>query len=220
MKTRAELKQMAKEQIRGKIGILFLVTVIIAIIAGLAGLILSFIPVVGPLAVTVILTPAFALSVVRIYLNLAKGKDPEVMDTFSGFDDFWTAFKTTFFVGLFTFLWSLLFYIPGIIKAISYSQALYIVAENKGIGALEAINRSKAMMHGHKMDYFVLGLSFIGWALLGAITFGIAYIYVIPYMSATMVNFHNDLLPEVAEPVVEDIPVAEAHAEETTETEE
>ena len=83
MKTRAELKQMAKEQIRGKIGILFLVTVIIAIISGLAGLILSFIPVVGPLAVTVILTPAFALSVVRIYLNLAKGKDPEVMDTFT-----------------------------------------------------------------------------------------------------------------------------------------
>ena len=85
----------------------------------------------------------------------------------------------------------------------------YIVAENKGIGALEAINRSKAMMHGHKMDYFVLQLSFIGWALLGAITFGIAYIYVIPYMSATMVNFHNDLLPEV-----EEIPVAEAPVEE------
>ncbi len=220
MKTRAELKQMAKEQICGKIGILFLVTVIIAVIAGLAGLILSLIPVVGPLAVTFILTPAFSLSMVRIYLNLAKGQDPEVKDVFSGFDDFWTAFKTTFLVGLFTFLWSLLFYIPGIIKAISYSQAMYIVAENKGISALEAINRSKAMMHGHKMDYFVLGLSFIGWALLGAITFGIAYIYVIPYMSATMVNFHNDLLPEVAEPVVEDIPVAEAHAEETTETEE
>ena len=220
MKTRTELKQMAKEQIRGKIGILFLVTVIIAVIAFLAGLILGLIPVVGPLAVTFILTPAFSLSMVRIYLNLAKGQDPEVKDVFSGFDDFWTAFKTTFLVGLFTFLWSLLFYIPGIIKAISYSQAMYIVAENKGISALEAINRSKAMMHGHKMDYFVLGLSFIGWALLGAITFGIAYIYVIPYMSATMVNFHNDLLPEVAEPVVEDIPVAEAHAEETTETEE
>ena len=220
MKTRTELKQMAKEQIRGKIGILFLVTVIIAVIAFLAGLILGLIPVVGPMAVTFILTPAFSLSVVRIYLNLAKGQDPEVKDVFSGFDDFWTAFKTTFLVGLFTFLWSLLFYIPGIIKAISYSQAMYIVAENPGISALEAINRSKAMMHGHKMDYFVLGFSFIGWALLGAITFGIAYIYVIPYMSATMVNFHNDLLPEVAEPVVEDIPVAEAHAEETTETEE
>lgn len=220
MKTRAELKQMAKEQICGKIGILFLVTVIIAVIAGLAGLILSLIPVVGPLAVTIILTPAFSLSVVRIYLNLAKGQDPEVKDTFSGFDDFWTAFKTTFLVGLFTLLWSLLFYIPGIIKAISYSQAMYIVAENKGISALEAINRSKAMMHGHKMDYFVLGLSFIGWALLCSITFGIAGIWVIPYMSATFTNFHNDLLPEVAEPVVEDIPVAEAHAEETTETEE
>ncbi len=66
------------------------------------------------------------------------------------------------------------------------------------------------MMHGHKMDLFVLGLSFIGWAILGAITLGIAYIWIVPYMSATMINFYNDIKPvQNEEPVMkqpEDVP--------------
>ncbi len=151
MKTRAELKAMAKEQIRGNIGILFLITLIIGAISFVAGLILSFIPLGGYVA-SIIIAPAFSISIIRVYLNLAKGTKPAAGDAFSGFDDFWSAFKVTFLVGLFTFLWSLLFVIPGIIKAYSYSQAMTIVAENPGISAREAINRSKAMMEGHKMD--------------------------------------------------------------------
>ena len=61
------------------------------------------------------------------------------------------------------------------------------------MGALEAINRSKAMMNGHKMDLFVLQLSFIGWHLLGAFTFGIAYVWITPYISATTANFYNSI---------------------------
>lgn len=194
MKTRAELKAMAKEQIRGKLGILFVITLVIGLISGLAGAILSVIlPGVGSAIASIIITPAFTISILRVYLNLANGVNPEVKDAFTGFDDFWSAFKVTFLVGLFTFLWSLLFYIPGIIKACSYSQATLIVAENKGMPALEAINRSKAMMEGHKMDYFVLGLSFIGWIYLGVLTLGILYIWLLPYMQATMINFYNDL---------------------------
>ena len=155
MKTRAELKAMAKEQIKGKIGILFVITLIIVAISFAAGLVLSFIPG-GGLIATIIITPAFTISLLRVYLNLANGVNPEVKDTFSGFDDFWSAFKVTFLVGLFTFLWSLLFIVPGIIKACSYSQATLIVAENKGMSALKAINLSKAMMEGHKMDLFYI----------------------------------------------------------------
>ncbi len=141
-----------------------------------------------------------------MYVNLVKGVKPEIKDAFAGFKDFWTAFKTTFLVGLFTALWSLLFYIPGIIKAISYSMSMFIVAENPGISSREAIRRSKEMMHGHKMEYFVLGLSFIGWALLCGITFGIAAIWVIPYMQATLVNFYNNIKPVEAEATVEESP--------------
>ena len=203
MKTRAELKAMAKQQIKGNIGMLFVVTLIIGAVSAIAGAVAGVVPGVG-LAVSVVVTPALSLSLVRVYLALVNaGKKPEAKDAFTGFDDFWTAFKTTFLVGLYTFLWSLLFVIPGIIKAFSYSQAMYIVAENKGIGAREAISQSKAMMDGHKAELFVLGLSFIGWFLLVGITFGIAAIWVVPYMQTTLVNFYNNLKPAEVEGVVE-----------------
>lgn len=203
---RAELKMAAKQQIKGKIGILFVITLVIAVISGIASFVLGLIPVVGSLAASIIVTPAFALSVVRIYLNVVKGNTPELNDAFTGFDDFWAAFKVTFLVGLFTFLWSLLFVIPGIIKSISYSMSMYVLAENKGKPALECIAESKKMTEGHKMELFVLALSFIGWAFVGAITFGIAYIWITPYMQATMTNAYNYLKPapvEVEADVVE-----------------
>jgi uncharacterized membrane protein len=196
---RAELKSMAKEQIRGNIGILFVVTLLIGLISGIAGTVLGMIPVVGSLLAIVIVTPAFSLSIYRVYLALAKGVKPQAKDAFSGFDDFWSAFKVTFLVGLYTFLWSLLFVIPGIVKGISYSMAMYVLAENKGMSATECINASKEMTNGHKMDLFVLSLSFIGWMILGSITLGIAYIWITPYMQATFTNAYNSLKPAVVE---------------------
>ena len=202
---RAELKAAAKSQIKGKIGILFLITLIISLISAAAGALLSAIPG-GGLIVSIIITPAFALSVIRVYLEVVKGNTPAAGDAFSGFNDFWAAFKVTFLVGLFTFLWSLLFVIPGIVKSLSYSMSMYILAENKGKPALECINESKAMTDGHKMELFVLGLSFFGWALLCGITCGIAAIWVAPYMQATYTNAYNLLKPAAApveQPVIE-----------------
>lgn len=196
---RAELKAQAKAQIKGKIGMLFLISLIVALVSAAASWLLSLIPVVGSLAAAVIVTPAFSLSLVRVYLSLTAGAQPEAKDAFSGFDDFWAAFKVNILSGLFTFLWSLLFVIPGIIKSISYSMSMYILAENKGKGALECINESKAMTDGHKADLFVLSLSFIGWLLLGGITLGIAYIWVTPYMAATYANAYKLLKGNVVE---------------------
>ena len=193
---RAQLKAAAKAQIKGKIGVLFLITLIIGVVSGLLGWILNMIPIVGPIISTIIVTPAFSLSIYRVYLQVNQDIKPSAMDAFCGFDDFWSAFKLTFLVGFFTFLWSLLFVIPGIIKGISYSMSFYILAENKGKPALECINESKAMTEGHKAELFVLALSFIGWALLCGITFGIAYIWVGPYMNATLTNAYKLLKGE------------------------
>ena len=230
---RSELKSKAKQQIKGKIGILFVISLIIALISGAAAFVLAFIPF-GNLISSIIITPAFALSIIRVYLNLTADTTPAVSGAFSGFDDFWSAFKVNFLVCLFTFLWSLLFVIPGIVKSYAYSMSMYILAENKGKPALECINESKAMTDGHKMDLFVLGLSFIGWALLGGITFGIAYIWVLPYMNATYANAYNSLKPAKAETANEpeviynvaqpeaapvDVPQVEPVAEEKLESE-
>ena len=189
---RVQLKTAAKCQIKGKIGILFLITLIVALISGVASAILSKIPF-GGLVVSLIITPAFSLSMIRVYLSVMRGEHPQVGDAFSGFDDFWSAFKVTFLVAIFTFLWSLLLVIPGIVKSLSYSMSTYILAENKGKGALECINESKAMTYGYKMDLFILGLSFIGWILLGVITLGIAFIWILPYMQTTYANAYESL---------------------------
>lgn len=192
---RVEMKALAKEQIKGHIGVLFLITLIVAVVSAVVGLI----PKVGSLALGLVVTPAFSIATVTIYLKLTQYMTPEVGELFAHFNKFWAAFKVTFLCGLFTFLWSLLLVIPGSIKAYSYSMAMYILSENPEIGALEAINRSKAMMDGHKMELFVLQLSFIGWYLLCAVTFGIAGVWVIPYVNATMANFYNSIKNTVAE---------------------
>lgn len=198
---RATLKSMAKSQIKGNIGVLFVITLLVAVVAGLV----NVVPVVGSVASVLVVTPAMSIALVCIYLNLTKGIKPEIKELFAHFGEFWGAFKVTFLTGLFTALWSLLLVIPGIVKAFGYSQAMYILAENPGIGAREALKKSEEMMNGHKMELFVLGLSFIGWGLLVAITCGIAVIWVGPYMQATMTNFYNSIKPDV---VVEAAPVA------------
>lgn len=193
--SRTELKNAAKQQITGKIGVLFVIYLIVFLVSLAANIVLSIIPVAVPLAYSLFICPAFYLSMSMIYLSVAAGSEISVADAFNGFYRFGAAFKTFFFSGLFTFLWSLLFVIPGIIKAISYSMAMYITAENPEINGIDAVTKSKDMMEGHKAELFYLYLSFIGWGLLGAITFGIAYIWVIPYMQTTLANFYNSIKP-------------------------
>lgn len=95
--------------------------------------------------------------------------------------------KTMFLRQLYVFLWSLLFIIPGIIKAYEYLMIPYILAENPGIDSKEAFAMSKQMMDGNKWKAFVLMLSFLGWELLSVFfTCGILSIfYVSPYMLMT-----------------------------------
>ena len=212
---RKQLKAQAKEQIKGKLGVLIAVTLVIGAITAAASFLANLIPGVG-LAVSIIVTPAFALSTIRIYLMVVRGGTPEVKNCFDGFDDFFSAFKVTFLVGIYTFLWSLLFIIPGIVKGYSYSMAMYVLADNKGKSARECIAESKAMMEGHKMELFVLDLSFIGWYLLCSLTCGLAALYVVPLLNATHANVYETIKPvvevpfeEVTEEVAEDIPADE-----------
>ena len=93
---------------------------------------------------------------------------------------------TTFLADLFLALWTLLFVIPGIVKSYSYRMVPYIISDYPELSATEAITKSREMMKGHKFDAFVLDLSFIGWYILTALTFGILGIfYVCPYVFQT-----------------------------------
>jgi len=103
---------------------------------------------------------------------------------------------TNLLVNIFTALWTLLFIIPGIIKGYAYAMTPYILAENPNIKPMQAINLSCRMTKGHKLDLFVLGFSFIGWYMLGALAFGIGTAFVVPYDRATHAQFYLALRSE------------------------
>ena len=101
---------------------------------------------------------------------------------------------TMLLTDVFLILWTLLFIIPGIIKAYSYRMVPFILAQEPELSGREAINRSRQMMNGNKWKAFVLDLSFILWLLLSAITVGIVGIfYVGPYMAATNAELYYAL---------------------------
>lgn len=100
--------------------------------------------------------------------------------------------------GVYTWLWSLLFVIPGIIKSYEYRMIPYILAENPQISHQDAFRLSREMMDGEKWDAFVLDLSFILWCILGAITCGLALVfYVAPYMQHTDAELYAVLREKV-----------------------
>ena len=185
---RVHLKGMAKEQIKGNLPVLFLCLLIIGVASG----IVSMVPVLGVIVVA-IATPAIMVGYLKIFLNLTYGEKPQIETLFSGLPNFIKAFLIELLMGVYVFLWTLLLIVPGIIKAISYMFSLYILAENPDVGVKEALELSKKITDGHKKDLFVLGLSFILWGLLCMVTFGIAIVYVGPYVQATMMNAYNEL---------------------------
>lgn len=129
-------------------------------------------------------------------LKVFKGEETGVNELFSHFSMIFKVFGLSLWMGLFIFLWSCLCYIPGIIAALRYSQAFFILAENPDKSIRQCVNESKMMMSGRLWEYFVLQLSFILWTLLGAVTCGIANLYVTPYMTITNAGYYLSLKPE------------------------
>lgn len=96
-------------------------------------------------------------------------------------------------VSIFTTLWALLFIIPGIIAAISYSMVSYLLIDNEDSSPIDIIKKSKFLMKGYKWDFFVFVLSFVGWSLLAVLTFGILLIWLVPYMQISLVLYYEKL---------------------------
>ena len=127
-----------------------------------------------------------------------KGTLPEAGALFAPFKQYARTVGAVLLVFVYTLLWTLLLVIPGIIKAYSYSMTFYILRENPEMTAGDAITASQKMMDGHKMDLFLLSLSFIGWAILASITFGIGYLWLIPYIYTAYAAFYETLKKETS----------------------
>jgi uncharacterized membrane protein len=170
------------------IGILVVYNVI-SLAVSMAG---QFVPIVGPLLPTVIAGP-LAVGINVFFLSLVRGNDPDFAMMFDGFKCFVPALLTNLLMALYILLWALLLIIPGIIASYAYAMAFYIVADEPTIGPGEALRRSKEMMQGNKFKLFCLYLHFFGWAMLCILTLGIGFLWLAPYMSASMARFYEDV---------------------------
>lgn len=104
-------------------------------------------------------------------LKICQGKKAGFKNLMDGFTVFFKLILLRILTGIITALGFFLFVIPGIIAFYSYRQTVYILLENPELGPMECILRSRAMMSGHKIELFVLDLSFIGWRMLSSLLF-------------------------------------------------
>lgn len=190
---REEIKARARAQLGGGIfqNAWMMGLVVCLLIGLLETTATSVLPVVGGILVLGPLEYGMAY----IFLKQARDGQPVQMgDMFRGFqDDFGGTLLIGLMTGLFTFLWSLLFCIPGIVKAYSYSMVYYIKVDHPDYDWKMCIDESRRMMNGHKWEKFVLDLSFIGWILVGSLCLGVGTLWVTPYMTAAEANFYESI---------------------------
>lgn len=145
----------------------------------------------------VLLGGAYILGMTAFTLNVYRKGSTGFTSFIDTYKNFGNSFNLYFNVYARIFLWSLLFWVPGIIAAIRYSQAFYLMSDNPEMGATEAIETSKKMMEGHKMEYFLFNLGFIGWYILCSI-FPVGYLWLVPYVTYANAGFYENLKKSAA----------------------
>lgn len=135
-----------------------------------------------------------AAGYVLYHQGVRRGEEMPISSLFDGFGFVGKIVLLNLVMTVFIALWSMLFIIPGIIASLAYSQTIYIMLDHPDMSALDAIRASKQLMKGHKWEYFVLGLSFIGWSILSSFTLGLLSIWLTPYQHVTYANYYNGLV--------------------------
>ncbi len=213
-----DLRRIARENLAGNwllsVGVTFVAGLLGGLITGAGGsinikldehmvrelprIVMVYLKVVGSVAgilgfINFIIGGTIQLGYTQYLLKQHDKANFEFADLFSQFHRFGQGFAQAFLRGLYTFLWALLFIIPGIVKSFSYAMTPFIMAENPDMTASEAITASRQMMDGHKGELFWLNLTFIGWSILSAFTLFIGNLFLTPYMNAAYAAFYKDL---------------------------
>lgn len=213
MQLNSELRAQARERLEGKWGTFVLMTFLLYVIQALLqipGSVGDLFKVLSPenaltsesLSTLSVLLTLLALPLSwGLTVSLLRNHREESVDLENLFDGFrggryTRVFCALFLVQLFTFLWTLLLIIPGIIKAFSYALTPYILLDEPELTARQAIARSCEIMQGRRWKLFCLYLSFIGWGILCLLTFGIGFLWLVPYMNASVAAFYEDARAE------------------------
>lgn len=197
---RVEIKNYAKEKLSGNLGSIWKILIIALGISLAAGVVfgISFNSMDADFLDSLlgILMVPLGIGTTAFFISLIESTDFEAKDLFKYYHDFVKIIGVTVLMGLVIMLGYICFIIPGIILTFSYSLVPIILIKKPELGIVETLKYSREKMQGHKLDAFVLGLSFIGWAILGTLTFGILYIWLYPYMQLTFTKFYLNILGE------------------------
>lgn len=191
---RKNIKEIAKNQFRAQKNTAVLITLVSVLLSAIIGALNAALPTIGWI-ISVFVLINVSLGTTIAYLKIWRGEATEVKDIFTiGFENYGRYLGGMLLMELYVFLWSLLLVIPGIIKSLSYAMTPYILREMPDISVNEAIKLSTRMMHGHKSELFVFILSFLGWQLLGGLTFGIVTVlYAAPYQNIATGGFYEEV---------------------------
>ena len=127
------------------------------------------------------------------FLYLIRKEDIRYERLFEGYKDFIRTFLMEFLYCLAIIIGMCLLIVPGIILSIGLIMAPYILKDDPQISAMDALMKSWQITKGHKMKLFWLGLSFIGWIILGLMTLGIGFFLIAPYIDTTFAHYYEDI---------------------------
>jgi uncharacterized membrane protein len=194
--TNSELRLSAREALQGNWGNAIVLLIIFwAMTAIGVGIAITF-GTAFNLAVSIFGMIPLQCALFFTYLGFVNGsKKLEPAELFCTFNKtyYWKCISVVIIQRLLIFLWTLLLIIPGIIKGLSYSLAPYIVAEQPETEAFEVLKLSERMMYGHKSRLFLLLLGFIALSILAVCTFGLLFLWLIPFYQTTMAKFYVDV---------------------------
>ncbi len=139
-----------------------------------------------------ILTLPIVMGINKYHLDYVRGKKLNLGNLKDYFSKILPLLGLYLSIAIITTLATLCFIIPGIIVSFALYFAYYVYIDDEK-GVIETLKSSSALMQGHKWELFVLILSFLGWALLGALTLGILYIWLVPYMTTTLLLYYDKL---------------------------
>ena len=195
---RSELKRNSKAQLKNYWGVSIAIIIVCMLVSYIPEVLSYIDPESATIAllipiISLVITGPLAIGQSRFFINLANRENPKFSDLWFGFNNILRSIGVTLLVGIAVCIGTILFIIPGIIISFMYSQVYYIMAEHPDMSVLECLRESARIMKGHKMELFILELSFLGWIILTALTCGIAGLYVLPYYSATLANFYLEI---------------------------
>ena len=147
-----------------------------------------------------IISGALMMANIRLYIILSHTTEKLDFAVFiKGFSLWLQGFLGIVWYTIWVSLWSVLFIIPGIVKAFSYAMMFFILAEHPNVGVRKAMRMSKVMTNGYKGDLFVMTLSFIGWEILSLFTAGLLQLWLEPYQTMSFVNAYHALKDKALE---------------------